>query len=195
MVDLQREAWAAFPCPGSAHPVERPPSPVSWVRFAAPVMDSASELLRVVTRSRAFARELPCPEVSAPRRTVLRSVRSGAPVQGFHPSAKRYLLVAGHCLLAVDSAPLTGFRQLPRKLRVDFEALILAEIARPAPVLPGVGLASPLQASSRVSSSPLPVCRPILEGSKPFAVLRWRGGLLRVSTGGGQHRAARRFRE
>ena len=81
---------------------------------------------------------------------VLRSVRSGAPVQGFQPSAKRFLLVAGRCLLAVDSAPLTGFRQLPRTLRVDFEALFLAEIARPAPVLPGVGLASPLQASSRV---------------------------------------------
>lgn len=40
--------------------------------------------------------------------------RARAPVQGFDPSTKRCLLVAGRCLLAVDSAPLTDFRRLPR---------------------------------------------------------------------------------
>ncbi len=37
-----------------------------------------------------------------------------------------------------------------------------------------------------MSGSPLPVCRPLLKGSMPFADLRWRLGRLRVSTGSGQ---------
>jgi hypothetical protein len=49
------------------------------------------------------------------RRVDLAIVALGrSPVQGVHPSTKRCLLVAGHCLLAVGSAPLPGSRRLPR---------------------------------------------------------------------------------
>jgi len=109
-----RRAQAAFPCPSSAHPAERPPSPVSWDRLVAPVMFSASELHRV-------------------RRSLLRFRAGTSPVVGFLPSSRRPCgLRLGRacpgisslheavparrrpCLRAVGSAPLTGLRRLPR---------------------------------------------------------------------------------
>jgi hypothetical protein len=106
---------------------------------------------------------------------ILRTVRSGAPVQGFHPSAKRYLLVAGRCLRAVGSAPLTGFRQLPR----DSASTSRPCSSRRSLVVPRFDPASdslPLFRFLGVSGSPLPVCRPprgSFEAVRRLALASW----------------------
>jgi hypothetical protein len=77
-------------------------------------MTSASELHRVVARHLCFRAAAPLSWGFGPRSVGLAAFGSDLPVQGFAPFAKRYLLVAGPCLLAVGSAPLTDFRRLPR---------------------------------------------------------------------------------
>jgi hypothetical protein len=78
------------------------------------MMTSASELHRVVARHLCFRAAAPLSWGFGPRSVGLAAFGSDLPVQGFAPFAKRYLLVAGPCLLAVGSAPLTDFRRLPR---------------------------------------------------------------------------------
>jgi hypothetical protein len=87
--------------------------PICMGRFATPLScplqsSIVSSLAPALSRA-----SVPC-RGFCPRRDDLAIVALGLPVQGFDPSTKRCLLVAGHCLLAVDSAPLTDFRRLPR---------------------------------------------------------------------------------
>jgi hypothetical protein len=110
---------------------------------------------------------------------ILRPVRSGAPVQGFLPSAKRCLLVAGPASVPLTEAPLTGFRRLPR----DSASTSRPRSSQRSLVVPRFDPASDSLSLFRflgLTDSPLPARRPSRGSSKPFAVLRWRAGLLRV---------------
>ena len=88
-------------------------APLAWRSFRLLVSCSLQSSI-VSSLAHALSRtSIPC-RGSCPRRVDLAIGALGLPVQGVHPSTKRCLLVAGHCLLVVGSAPLPDFRRLPR---------------------------------------------------------------------------------